>query len=196
MTPREIEEYTELRSTIRERSTTRIWVFAAGIAAWAALDIATAVLLSTPLDTLLPLLVLAATFEAVFALHVGVERIGRYLQVFHEAPGEQAAWETVAMSFGAPAAGTGLDPLFAIIFGVAAGLNFLPVMLIAPAASEVVVIGALHALFLARLIRARAAAARQRAADLARFQQMRASAFQSPGSSSVRRKPDATIEDA
>lgn len=179
MTPREIEEYTELRSTIRERSTTRIWVFVAGTACWAALNVATAVLLSTPLDTLLPLLMLTATFEAVFAIHVGVERIGRYLQVFHEAPEERASWETVAMSFGAPAAGTATDPLFVVTFGVAAVLNFLPILLVAPQPVELFAIGALHALFIARLIRARAAAGRQRAGDLARFQQMKASAIQS-----------------
>ena len=179
MTPREIQEYAELRSTIRERSTTRIWVFVAGIASWAALNVATAVLLTTPLDTLLPLLVLTATFEAVFALHVAVERIGRYLQVFHEAAGEPARWETIAMSFGAPAAGTAIDPLFGVTFGIATALNFLPVLVVAPEPSELLVIGTVHALFLARLIRARGAAARQRASDLARFQQMKASAVQS-----------------
>ena len=179
MTAREIHEYTELRSTIRERSTTRIWVFVAGIASWAALNVATAVLLTTPLDTLLPLLMLVATFEAVFALHVAVERIGRYLQVFHEAPGERAAWESVAMSFGAPAAGTAVDPLFVMTFAVATALNFLPVLVVAPEPSELVVIGTVHALFIGRLVRARSAAARQRASDLARFQQMKASAVQS-----------------
>jgi hypothetical protein len=179
VTPREIEEYTELRSTIRERSTTRIWVFVAGIAAWTTLNIATAVLLTTPLDTLLPLLMLTATFEAVFAIHVAVERIGRYLQVFHEAPDERAAWETVAMSFGAPARGTATDPLFVTTFGIAALLNFLPVLIVAPEPAEMVVIGGLHALFLARLVRGRRAASKQRAADLARFRQMKASAVQS-----------------
>ena len=49
------------------------------------------------------LLLLVATFEAVRTLHLGVERIGRYLQVFHEpeppAPGD-ARWEHVAMALG------------------------------------------------------------------------------------------------
>ena len=42
-----------------------------------------------PLATLVPLLVLAAAFECVFALHVGIERVGRYLQVFYEDRWEQ-----------------------------------------------------------------------------------------------------------
>ena len=60
---------------------------------------ATAALASLPIAALLPLLVLAGVFEAVFALHTGVERIGRYIQVFFEAPGERA-WEHTAMAFG------------------------------------------------------------------------------------------------
>jgi hypothetical protein len=84
MTPRELEEYRTLRDTIRQRGTTRIWVFLAGLTAWAALTVATAALAALPIATLLPLLILAAAFEAVFSLHVGVERIGRYVQVFFE----------------------------------------------------------------------------------------------------------------
>src|SRR5712692_1617958 len=75
MTSRELEEYRALRDTIRERSTARVWVFLAGLVAWAALTVATAALAALPVATLLPLLILAAAFEAVFSLHVGVERI-------------------------------------------------------------------------------------------------------------------------
>ena len=66
-----------------------------------------------------PLLVLAGTFEAVFALHAGVERIGRYLQVFHD-----DTWEQTAMAFGPPLAEQ--EPiLFAGVFGLATVCNFL-----------------------------------------------------------------------
>src|SRR4051812_38040687 len=78
-TPGEQVEYTALRATIRERGTARVCIFAGGIVAWGAVATATAALASTPVSTLLPLVVLAAIFEAVFALHVGVERVGRYL---------------------------------------------------------------------------------------------------------------------
>ena len=70
MTPRELTEYRTLRDTIRQRGTTRLWVFLAGLAAWAALTLATAALAALPVATLLPLLILAAAFEAVFSLHV------------------------------------------------------------------------------------------------------------------------------
>ena len=52
--------------------------------AWAAVAIATAAVITVALSTLVPLLVLVAGFEAAFALYTNVERIGRYLQVFHE----------------------------------------------------------------------------------------------------------------
>ena len=121
MTPRELEEYRALRETIRERGTARVWIFVAGLVAWAALVIATAALAALPVATLLPLLVLAGTFEAVFSLHAGVERVGRYLQVFCD-----DQWEQTAMAFGAPLAGTGSDPLFILFFGLATICNFAP----------------------------------------------------------------------
>ena len=97
MTPREVEEYRALRATIRERGTTRVWIALAGISAWAALTVATAAIAAFPVATLLPLLVLATAFEIVLALHVGVERIGRYLQVFYE---DTPGWETRIIRFG------------------------------------------------------------------------------------------------
>jgi hypothetical protein len=173
MTPRELKEYSALRATIRQRGTARPWLVVAGLFAWSAEALAIAVLGPPPAITLIPLIVLAATFEAAFALHVGVERIGRYVQVFHEAAGEPAAWEAVAMTFGRPLSGTATDPLFAVYFGLAALLNFAPVLPAVPVPAELVVIGGAHLLFLGRIILARRAANAQRAADLARFQDMK-----------------------
>jgi hypothetical protein len=116
MTARELAEYSALRDTIRERGTARVWVFLVGLIAWATVTVATAALASLPIATLLPLLVLAAAFEALFSLHVGVERIGRYVQLFYE---EEPGWEHAAMAFGRPAAGRA-DPLFAVVFGAGA----------------------------------------------------------------------------
>ena len=81
MTDRELEEYTALRATISQRGSVRTCVFVAGLAAWALVSLAT-IFVSIPLITILPLVLLAGTFEAVFSLHVGVERIGRDLPVF------------------------------------------------------------------------------------------------------------------
>lgn len=186
MTARDHEEYRALRATIRERGTARVCIFAGGIVAWAAATIATAALASTPLATLLPLLVLASVFEAVFALHIGVERIGRYLQVFHEtdpparsaapaqsAPPAQSGWEHTAMAFGRPAGAVTSDALFVVPFLLAALCNVAPALIVEPARVELIFIGGAHALFVLRLLVARHAASRQRAIDLARFLQMK-----------------------
>lgn len=164
VTPREQEEYRALRATIGTRGTARVWVFMVGLVAWAGLLSATSALALPPIAALSSLLVLAAAFEAVFALHVSVERIGRYLQVFHE-----DRWEQTAMDFGFPLAGTGGDPLFAAFFGFATFLNLLPVIGGDAVQIELVVIGAAHVLFLGRVILARRIASRQRRADLERF---------------------------
>ena len=98
-----------MRATIRERGTARIVLVPLVFIGWAATAIATAAMITVAVSTLVPLLVLAAGFEAVFALHLNVERIGRYLQVFHETDG---GWEHVAMPSGERFPGTGPDPLF------------------------------------------------------------------------------------
>ncbi len=171
MTSREVEEYRALRETIRERSTARIWVFLAGLVGWGALTIATAALASLPVATFLPLLILAATFEGVFSLHVAVERIGRYIQVFLESDG---GWEHVAMAVGKPLKGTSSDPLFTAHFIIAVILNIVPALLAQPVAIEVTVVLAVHLLVVVRIVLARRVATHQRAADLKRFTDLRA----------------------
>jgi hypothetical protein len=173
MTARQLEEFRTLRDTIRERGTARIWVFLAGLVAWGALTIATAALASLPVATFLPLLVLAATFEAVFSLHVGVERVGRYLQVFLE-DADEPGWEHVIMEAGPPLRGTRADPLFAVHFLIATLLNFVPVLLAGPVPLELFVVGSAHVLVGVRILFARRAASHQRAADLARFVEVKA----------------------
>src|SRR5919206_3462698 len=96
------------------------------LALWAGVAIATTASVALPIAALVPLLVLAAGFEAIYALHVNVERIGRYVQVFHEPDG---GWEHVAMAFGQRFPGKGPDALFSGIFLIAAALNYLPVAL-------------------------------------------------------------------
>jgi hypothetical protein len=172
-TPCEQVEYTALRATIRERGTARVCIFAAGIVAWGAVATATAALASTPVSTLLPLVVLAAIFEAVFALHIGVERIGRYLQVFYETGPDTPRWEHAAMAFGRPSGAVGLDALFTAVFLLACALNLIPALIIGPTPPELIFVGGAHALFVVRLVAARAGARAQRAVDLARFRELR-----------------------
>jgi hypothetical protein len=165
------EEYRALRETIRQRGTARVWVLVAGIIAWGALTMATAALASLPVATFLPLLVLAVTFEAVFSLHVGVERIGRYLQVFHEDTG---GWEHTVMAFGRPLAGTRTDPLFVAHFLLACLLNIVPALLAEPVQLEIAIVGSAHLLFVARVVIAARSAAKQRVSDLKRFEELKA----------------------
>jgi hypothetical protein len=169
MTARDVEEYRELRATIRERGSIRLWLFVVGLAAWAALVVATAALAALPIATLLPLLFLTAVFEAVFALHTAVERIGRYIQVFHD---DRDGWERTAMEYGRAFRGTG-DPLFTLVFAGAAVLNFVPALIAEPVLIEVLVIGFAHALFVVRLAIARREAGRQRRLDLERFERLK-----------------------
>jgi hypothetical protein len=173
-TPRDQDEYRALRATIRERGTARVWIFVVGFLAWAALTIATAAAAPTPVATLVPLLGLAAVFEGIFALHVGVERIGRYLHVFHES-GDAGApgWEHAAASFGSPAKGATSDALFTVPFVLAALFNLTPALIVEPTMQELVFVGGAHALFGVRLAAARAAAARQRAVDQRRFAELK-----------------------
>jgi hypothetical protein len=135
MMPRELEEYKSLRATVRERGTARIWIFVSGVAAWAAAGLATTAITAPPVATVVPLLVLAAVFEAVFALHIGIERIGRYLQVFFETDAEVRKWEHAAMAFGRPKSAARPDPLFSVPFALAALINILPALSVGPTPS-------------------------------------------------------------
>jgi len=173
MTSRELEEYRALRDTIRERGTARHWLVVVGFGLWGALTLAIVVLAAPPVATMLPLLVLAVVFEAIFAIHTGVERVGRYLQVYFEAPEETARWENVAMAYGRAFAGGGIDALFAPMFWVAALLNFIPAMFSGPMAIDWAVVGAVHALFVVRVWSARMQAGRQRAIDLERYTKLK-----------------------
>ena len=167
MTPRDVEEYKALRHTIRERGTARVWVVLVGLIAWAGLAIATASLAALPVATLLPLLELTAAFEVVLALHTGVERIGRYIQVFFEEE-ESRGWEHTAMTYGQTFGG-GSDPLFANLYRIAAILNFIPALYANPLPIEWGVVGTVHLLFIVRILIAQRQANRQRSVDLERF---------------------------
>ena len=162
---RQDAEFEALRATIRERGTVRMILLPVSLALWAGTAIATTAVVTLPIATLVPLLVLASGFEAIYALHVNVERIGRYLQVFHEPEG---GWEHVAMTFGQRFPSRSPDALFSGIFLIAAALNYLPVAL-GGTLPELVVAGMLHLLLAVHIGTARQRAARQRSLDLERF---------------------------
>lgn len=133
---------------------------------WAATAIATAAVITVAISTLVPLIVLVAGFETIFALHMNVERIGRYLHVFHEPDG---GWEHVAMAFGQKyPGGGGPDALFTQLFVFGISVNFLPVAL-GGDPTEITVLAVLHLFAIYRIRMARVAAGRQRSTDLERF---------------------------
>ena len=159
------QEYAALRATIRERGTARMILLPLTFAIWAAVAVATTAAIQLPIGALLPLLVLAAGFEAIYALHINVERIGRYLQVFHEPDG---GWEHVAMEFGRRFPGRGPDALFSALFLMATAINYLPVAL-GGTTPELIAGGLLHLLLAFHIGTARSRASQQRQQDLERF---------------------------
>jgi hypothetical protein len=167
MTPESLRqlEYGAMRATIRERGTARLVLVPVIFVAWAATSVATAAVITVALSTLVPLIILAAGFEAIFALHTNVERIGRYLQVYHEPDG---GWEHVAMEFGRRFPGGGPDPLFGRLFTIAVSLNYLPAAL-GGTLIELSLLAVVHLALILRFRLARLAAGRQRQEDLERF---------------------------
>jgi hypothetical protein len=164
-------EFTVLRRTIATRGTARIILLPATFFAWGA--VISVLLAAQPVGSLFSLAVLVAGFEAIHALHVGVERIGRFIQVYYETGTDGPQWETTCMSVGPALPGGGVDPLFSILFASAAVVNLIPVFLSSPTRATLAVIGLLHAAFLVRVGRARWAAARQRAVELESYRAIR-----------------------
>jgi len=164
-------EYQGLRATIRERGTLRICLILVGLIAMSALVVALRATSLSGVIALLPLLVLAATFEINFFIHTGVERIGRYLQVFYEERAGVPGWETTAMNYGANYR-SGLDPLFSTLFAAAATINFLTTLAVAREPGWIALSLAGHLTFGYRIASAKARAASQRAIDLDRFRRL------------------------
>jgi cbb3-type cytochrome oxidase subunit 3 len=177
-----IAEYEALRATIRERGTARMCLILVGVIAWALCTLALNA--SSEFEraaTLIPLVVLVATFEISFFIHTGVERVGRYLQVFYEnAPalseppsGESKGWETTAMAYGQRNPG-GPNPLFVTLFAIIALVNFAASLLTANRHPGWIGISFLaHVAFVWRLVSANRLSAGQRALDLDRFRALK-----------------------
>ena len=158
-------EYTVLRQTIAVRGTVRMALLPATLLGWAVIAGAFG---TAPYRLVLSLGVLVAGFEAIHALHVGVERIGRYLQVYYETP-DGPRWELTAMKLGPALPGGGIDPLFTLVFVSSTIANLIPAATVPTRPIELLLLAFLHVLFIVRLVRARGAAARQRAVDLETF---------------------------
>ena len=162
-------EFSVLRQTIAWRGTTRMVLVPITFIGWAALSLSLLLFSELPVAALFPLAVLVGGFEAIHALHVGTERVGRYLQVYYETDPAGPRWETTAMAVGPSLPGGGIDPLFSVVFVLATVANLIPALLPQPRPIELGVIGVAHAAFVFRIVRARGAASRQRAVELESF---------------------------
>lgn len=167
-------EYAALRQTIATRGTVRIALLPLTMVAWSAAAALLLLFSDLPATALFTLVILVAGFEAIHALHAGVERVGRYLQVFYEDAPAGPRWESTAMAVGPALPGGGIDPLFTVVFAAAAILNLIPALQPQPTLVELAVIGVTHLAFLLRIVRARGAAARQRAVELESFRALKA----------------------
>ena len=166
-------EYAALRGTIRERGTVRVCAVLIGLSVWGTLVTAVLVTSLRAPALLVPFIILVATFEINFFVHTGVERIGRYLQVFYEEQTGTRGWETTTMSYGSRFPSGGLDPLFSIVFFAATLLNFLGFLTLPPARPIATAISLFaHLTFTYRIVVARRASAAQRALDLERFRNL------------------------
>lgn len=133
-----------------------------------------------PVASLIPLLVLLGTFEAIRPLHFGAERIGRYLQVFYEEAGEierplrdTPSWERVAMQFGA-VPGVGGHPLFVPSFLLATLVNHFVAMQPGLGFIDHVILAILHVAFSMWLFEAHRAMKKQRQIELERMRHLAA----------------------
>ena len=162
-------EFAVLRQTIAWRGTARMVLVPVTILGWATLALVLLLFSTLPVAPIFSLAVLVAGYEAIHALHVGTERIGRYLQVQYEAESPGPRWETTAMAVGPALPGGGIDPLFSIVFGLCTLANMLPVLLPQPTNIELGILGVVHAAFVLRIGRGRWAASRQRAVELESF---------------------------
>lgn len=174
--PLRVEEYRALRATIQQRGSLRVIVSVVTFAVWAVTVLFVSTRFSLPFFSLVPLVVLVAGFEAVFALHIGVERIGRYIQAQHEPVSNgQARWEETAMGFRGP--GGGANPLFPAVFISATLINLTLAFLFGfdgtePLSFEWLPVALLHVVVLVRVVTGSRFAAGQRARDLAEYQRL------------------------
>ena len=171
-------EFLVLRQTIAARGTVRMALLPMAMLGWAVTATLLLLFSELPVAALFSLGILVGGFEAIHALHAGVERIGRYLQVFHEDAGERdrplrdtPSWERVAMSFG-NIPGVGGHPLFVPVFFLATMCNYIAVIIPGPLPIEIGVMAVPHVALIAWLLIAARAVKSQREIELARMRDL------------------------
>ena len=165
-------EFSVLRQTIALRGTVRMALVPLTCVGWAVLTLLVVLYGGPPVASIMSLAVLVGGFEAVHALHVGAERIGRYLQVYYETIPDGPRWETAVMTVGPALPGGGIDPLFSVVCVGTTIVNMFHALVASVTPVELGVIALLHVGFVFRIVRARLAATRQRAVELESFKAM------------------------
>jgi hypothetical protein len=179
MTDLAAAEFAGLRHTIQTRGGARPFALLFGLSGWAAILTSVLIWLPNPMASVVPLLVLLGTFEVIRSLHLGVERIGRYLQVFFEegasgsAPTSPPAWEHTAMAFGS-VPGAGVHPFFLPVLLLADVVNFLAVLFPGPVTVELTTLAVPHLALIVWMLYCDRGMRRQRVSELARFRALRA----------------------
>ena len=172
-------EFVALRDTIQTRGGARPFALLSGLIGWAVVLTVILVWLPNPMASVVPLLVLLGTFEVVRSLHLGVERIGRYVQVFFEegagdcAPKTPPAWEHMAMIFGPRVPGAGVHPFFLPVLLLADLVNFLAVVFPGPVMVEVTSLAVPHLALIIWMLYCDRGMRRQRATELARYRALK-----------------------
>jgi hypothetical protein len=170
------EEFRALRTTIRSRGSFRLAICLAGLVGWALTLLIVLAWVANPIAGTVPLLLVVATFEMNRMLHLGIERIGRYLQVFFEEAAPDAAstpaWERTVMRLGPSLPGAGGHPLLVPIFFSATLINFLSVLLPGPTPIELGAMTVPHVSFLIWMLYADRGMRQQRERELEEFRKI------------------------
>jgi hypothetical protein len=165
-------EYDSLRATIRLRTTLAPALLVATFLGWATLTLWVFTSDVVSAATLVPLMLLAAGFEAISLLSSSADRLARYLQVAYEEPivtaNDAPRWETIALSYRQRFAPSGSNGLFATLFLLATVVNYLPAA-VSGTVEELTGLGVAHVLFAIRIVIAVRIAARRLREDVDRF---------------------------
>jgi hypothetical protein len=179
-------EYDSLRAALRLRVTLGPVLLVAVILGWAALTLWVFTTDVVSAATLVPLVMLAAGFEALYALHVSAERLARYIQVEYEetasaSPAAAPRWETTSLSYRQRFTPSGSNALFSALFFIATIVNYVPAA-VSGTVQELAGVGLAHTLFAVRILVASRRAARLRSEDLDRFRTLLEGASRAPSS--------------
>jgi hypothetical protein len=173
-------EFDDLRGAIRARATLAPALVVFAVIGWATLTLWVFTSDVVSAATLVPLIVLAAGFEATVALQTSANRLARYLQAAYEEsltepPDARPRWESTSLLFRQRFGPIGSNALFPVLFGLATAVNFVPAA-VSGTSEELAGIGLAHLLLIVRIVIADRRAGRRQDEDLERYRSLLSSA--------------------